>query len=130
MAAEYGRKVIFTWDAAPILGVREKSLSINGEPVNVTSDEDSGCQTLLTEDAEVSVSVALCGVTKDTILRKAKLDGGASLTGAVTLTYENGDEIAGTFQLGPYSEGPPYNAAVTFTSSLMSNGVVTYTVAP
>jgi len=130
MAAEYGRKVIFTWDAAPILGVREKSLSINGEPVNVTSDEDSGWQTLLTEDAEVSVSVELSGVTKDTILRKAKLDGGASLTGAVTLTYENGDEIAGTFQLGPYSEGQPYNEAVTFTASLMSNGVVTYTVAP
>jgi predicted secreted protein len=129
MASEYGRKVVLLWDAAAILGVREKSLTINGEAVNVTSDEDDGVQILLAEDAETSVTIELSGVTKDSILRAAKFAGGAALREAVTLTYTDGAEIAGNFQLGAYSEGQPYNEAVTFTATLMSTGAVTYTPA-
>jgi predicted secreted protein len=127
MASEYGRAVAFTWDTSPVLGVREKSLTVNGEPVNVTSDEDDGVQVLLAEDAETSVQIELSGVTKDTVFRAAKLTGGESLQADVSLTYSDGGEIAGTFQLGPYSEGQPYNEAVTFTATLMSTGPVTYT---
>ena len=129
MAAEYGRAVDFEWNSAAVLGVREKSLSINGEPVNVTSDEDSGWQTLLDGDAERSVTIELSGVTKDTVLRLAKMTGGASLNSTATLTYTNGDVLSGTFHLGAYSEGIPYNEAVTFTATLMSDGAVTYTPA-
>src|SRR6056297_2319946 len=111
MAAEYGRKVAFTWDSSSVLGVREKSLTINGEPVNVTSDEDSGVQRLLGEDAETSVQIELSGVTKDSILREAKIAGGASLQADVSLTYTDTGELAGTFHLGAYSEGQPYNEA-------------------
>jgi len=130
MAAEYGRKVAFTWDSSSVLGVREKSLSINGEPVNVTSDEDSGVQQLLSEDAETSVQIELSGVTKDSIFREAKITGGASLQATAELTYTDGGVLSGTFQLGPYSEGQPYNEAVTFTATLMSTGAVTYTPGP
>jgi predicted secreted protein len=130
MAAEYGRKVTLEWGTASLLGVREKSLSINGEPVNVTSDEDDGWQMLLTEDAENSVQIELSGVTKDTVLRQAKLTGGASLNEDVTLTYSDGSTITGNFQLGPYSEGQPYNEAVTFTATLMSNGPVVFAAGP
>lgn len=130
MAAEYGREVALTWNSAAILGVREKSLTIAGEPVNVTSDEDSGVQTLLDIDAEKAVTIELSGVTKDTILRTAKMTGGAALQETVTLTYDNGDVLSGTFHLANYSEGQPYNDAVTFTATLMSNGAVTYTPAP
>jgi predicted secreted protein len=120
MASEYGRKVILLWDTSPILGVREKSLTINGEAVNVTSDEDDGIQILLAEDAERSVTIELSGVTKDAILRAAKLAGGSALRKAITLTYTDGAEIA---------EGQPYNEAITFTATLMSTGAVTYTPA-
>lgn len=127
MAGNYGRKVTLEWGASSLLGVREKSLSVNGEPVNVTSDEDDGVQVLLSEDAEKSVQIELSGVTKDDVLRKAKLDGGAALQEEVTMTYPDGATISGTFQLGPYSEGQPYNEAITFTATLMSTGPVTYT---
>jgi predicted secreted protein len=130
MAAEYGREVGFTWAAAPILGVREKSLTIAGEPVNVTSDEDNGIQTLLDIDAEVGVTIELSGVTKDTILREAKLSGGAALQQTAVLTYDNGDTLSATFHLAQYGEGQPYNDAVTFTATLMSTGAITYTPAP
>lgn len=127
MAAEYGRKVAFTWGGSAVNGVREKALTLNGEPVNVTSDEDDGIQILLDEDAEFSVQIELSGVTKDEILRAAKFAGGASLQETATLTYTNGAVISGTFHLAAYSEGQPYNEAVTFSATLMSTGAVTYT---
>ena len=127
MAGEYGRDVEFKWGSNTLTGVREKSLSLNGEPVNVTSDEDDGVQILLTEDAEKSVQIELSGVTKDDVLRAAKISGGAALQETVTLTYTDGGMLTGTFHLGPYSEGQPYNDAVTFTATLMSTGPVTYT---
>lgn len=127
MASEYGRDVGFTWNAMPVLGVREKSLTVNGEPVNVTSDEDNGVQVLLSEDAETSVQIELSGVTKDAVLKEAKLAGGAALQATAELTYTDGGVLSGTFHLGPYSEGQPYNEAVTFTATLMSTGAVTYT---
>lgn len=127
MAEEYGRKITLTWNGASIDGVREKSLSINGEPANVTNDDDSGVRQLLDEDAEVSVDVELSGVTDSNVLRKAKLDGGAALQATVVITYTSGDDITGTFHLGNYSEGQPYNEATTFTATLMSTGAVTYT---
>lgn len=129
MAAEYGRDVALVWDGAAILGVREKSMSINGEPANVTSDEDDGWQALLLGDNETAVNIELSGVTKDSILREAKIAGGASLSATATLTYSDGDVLSATFRLGAYSEGQPYNEAVTFTATLMSTGPVTYTPA-
>lgn len=126
MAGEYGRKVELTWDDNPVLGVREKSLTIDGEPANVTSGEDDGWQVLLEEDAERSVSIELSGVTKDTVMRDAKLNG--PLRAMVALTYDDGYKISGEFQLAAYSEGHPYNEAVTFTATLMSTGPVTGTL--
>lgn len=122
MAAEYGRKVTFTWGGSPVLGVREKGFAINGEAANVTSDEDSGIQTLLDEDAEVSHEITLSGVTKDTILREAKASG--AIQAEVVMTWQNGYTITGTFNIGSYSEGLPYNEAITFDTTLMSTGLV------
>jgi predicted secreted protein len=127
MAANYGRKVTLTWNSASILGVREKGLTIGGEAVNVTSDEDNGVQMLLAEDAEVSHSISLSGVTKSDVLRLAKASG--SIQGTVVLTYEDGYTISGTFNIGEYSEGLPYNEAITFDTTLMSTGAVTHTPA-
>lgn len=125
MAGYYGRKVTFEWDGDEIDGVREKSLTINGEQANVTSDEDDGVRHLLDEDDEFSVDIELSGVTKSNVLRKAKADGDIQET--ATLTYPNGDVISATFNMGAYTEGQPYNDATTFSVTLHSTGPVTYT---
>lgn len=121
----YGRKVTFTWGGNAIDGVREKNLSLNGEQANVSSDEDDGVRHLLAEDDEFSVDFELSGVTKSSVLRVAKISG--TIQEAVVITYPNGDTISGTFNLGAYSEGQPYNDATTFTATLHSTGDVTYT---
>ena len=48
---------------------------------------------------------------------------------AVVITYTNGDTLAGNFGLISYSEGAPYEDAVTFDAELQSTGEVTYTEA-
>lgn len=125
MPAEYGRNVTLTWGGNPILGVREKGITINGEAVNVTSDEDNGIQMLLDEDAETSHEISLSGVTKSTVLRAAKAAGNIQAT--VVITYPDGYEISGLFNLASYSEGIPYNEAITFQATLQSTGAITHT---
>lgn len=125
MAAEYGRKVAFTWDGSAINGIRENGLTMAGEAVNITSSEDGGVQQLLDEDAETSHEIKISGVTKDTTLRQAKANG--NIQAAVTLTYTDGYVISGTFNLSEYTEKQPYNDAVTFEATLMSTGTVTHT---
>jgi predicted secreted protein len=126
MVASAGRQVTFTWNGAAVLGVREKGISLNGEPINVTSDEDSGWRTLIPDvPNEDQVEVKLSGVSKDTRL---KVDWFArTRTRAAVFTFPNGDVISGTFMIATFSEGVPYNNAITFEATLMSHGAVTFT---
>lgn len=125
MVANAGREVDFLWNGLPLLGVREKNIAFNGEPINVTSDEDEGWRTLIADvAAENQVDITLSGVTKDTRL---KIDWFAmTRTRSASFTYPNGDVISGTFMISAFSEGVPYNDAITFECTLQSTGEVFY----
>ena len=129
MAASVGRNVSFGWgDDSPqeeIAGVREKGVSLAGEAIDVTSDENNGWRTLLTVPAENQVEISLSGVTKDDTLKSDWFAG--TRTKIATLTYDDGGIITGTFYLADYSEKGSYKDAVTFEAKLMSSGVVTFT---
>lgn len=125
MVANVGRKVTFEWNSAEIAGVREKSAACNGAPINVTSDESDGWQTLLTDPGEDAVTISLSGVTKETTLRADWF--ASNRTRAVTIGYLDGGTLTGNFYLASYSEGMPYNDAVTFEAELQSAGEITYT---
>lgn len=132
MTGRVGRQVTFYFGGESpgdqILGVREKGLELNGEPIDTTSDEDSGKRTLLENlSAQDEVNVSISGVTKDTRLKEAWFNG--ERTQSIRLEYPDGAILAGTFFLSTYSETEPYNDASTFEASLMSSGVVTYTPA-
>lgn len=132
MAGRVGRQVNFLFGgnspADAILGVREKNLELNGEPIDVTSDEDSGVRTLLDNiSAQDEVGISLSGLVKGTRLKSAWFDN--ERTQACTFEYPDGSTIAGTFYLSSYTEGEPYNDAATFEATLMSSGPVTYTPA-
>lgn len=129
MSGHIGRKVAFTWAGSPVLGIREKNITINGEPVEYTSDEDGGVPVLDSEVSELGWEIAISGVTKDKVFMTAA----AAKTGriqAVTLTYPDGSTVAGTFYLGNFSQGNPYKDAATFDATLRSSGAVVYTPAP
>lgn len=120
-----GRDLELTWNAAAIGGVREKGITINGEPIDVTSDDDDGWRNLLTIPGQKQVDISLSGVTKSHALKADWF--GDNRTRAVVITYPDGDTLSGNFYLSEYSETGSYNDAVTFEATLMSDGVVTYT---
>lgn len=124
MAAEKGRGVIFHWGDNPILGVREKGIKLDGNPINVSSDEDNGWQVLLTVQDENKVEVTISGVTKDSILKTDWFAG--NRTKRISIEWADLKELTGNFFLSSYSEKHPYKDAVTFDATFTSTGVPTF----
>jgi predicted secreted protein len=132
MAGRVGRQVTFFFGgdspADEILGVREKGVECNGEPIDVTSDEDSGVRTLLSNIyAQKEVNVSLSGVTKDTRLKEAWHND--QFTQTCTFTFPDGSSLSGVFCMTSYKETDPYNGAATFEAAFSSSGTITYTAA-
>ena len=133
MAGRIGRTVRFHFGgsspADEIPGVREKGVELNGEPIDLTSDENDGVRILLENiSAQDEVNVTVSGVTKDTRMKAAWIN--RLRTQPVLIQYPDLSSLSGTFYLSSYSETEPYNDASTFEATLMSSGVVTYTPVP
>lgn len=132
MAARVGRQVELEFGGdSPgdtILGARETSLELNGEPIDITSGENDGVRTLMANtSAEDQINVSVSGVTKNDFLKEHWFDG--TRTQVLTLTYPDGATLTGTFFMSSYSEGEPYNDASTFEASFQNSGTVTFTPA-
>lgn len=129
MAATAGRSVQFAWgDSSPqdeVEGVREKGINLNGEAIDITSDDDNGWRSLLSVPAENQVDVSLSGVTKSPLLRNDWF-AGTRLQDA-TITYPDGSVLTGKFYLASFNETAAYNDAVAFEASLQSSGTISYT---
>lgn len=129
MAAAAGRQVQLLWgDESPqveIPGVREKGIELNGEPIDITSDDDNGWRALLSIAAESQVNVSLSGVTKNARLKVDWLNGDRMQE--LTINWPDGGILTGTFFLASFTETATYNAAMVFEASLQSSGVVSYT---
>lgn len=129
MAANVGRNLLLKTGSTVIAGLRTKGISVNGEPIDVTTDDDAGYRTLLAEAGQMALDISLDGITKDNELRQAiNADTTLTLAGA-SIEYPNGDTITGTFLLVSLEESGAYNDAITFTGSLQSSGQWTYTAA-
>lgn len=121
-----GRKCTVSINGTIIGVARTKSLSINGSPVNITTDGDAGIQQLLAEAGETNVEVSVEGladqVASGTLMTLALA---VDKTAAVILNYGAGAyTITGDFFMTSYSEGMTYNDAITFSSSFASNGAI------
>ena len=127
MAASSGRELLIKKGASVIAGVRTKTVTINGEPIDVTTDDDSGFRTLLADPATRSIDLSVEGITKDASLRAIVAGAGPQLLTDITIEYPNGDVISGDFYLVSVEESGEYQDAVTFTASLQSSGAFTYT---
>lgn len=127
MAASSGRELLIKKGATVIAGVRTKTVTINGEPIDVTSDDDSGFRTLLTDPATRMIDLSVEGITKDDTLRAIVAGAGPQMLDDITIVYPDGAIIAGDFYLVSVEEAGEYQDAVTFTATLQSSGAFTYT---
>jgi predicted secreted protein len=127
MAAAYGRDITVKWKTLVLLGVIEKSMSIGGEPADITSSEDDGYRKFLTENGTKSIDISISGVEKDSVIRAAALQ--QNIDGAVLITYHDGATLAFTGILTGFEFGLPQAEAITFSAKILSNGSWTYTPA-
>lgn len=124
-----GRRVTFapTGSGVVVAGMRTKSITINNEAIDITSDDDAGFRTLLDEDpAERSIEMSVEGIVKDENLFVLATEGGSQLISEYTLTFEGMGTFTGDFHIGSLELGAPYNDAVTFSCTISSSGPFTY----
>lgn len=121
-----GRKIQITWNGETILGVRERSLKLQGDPVDVTSDDDDGWRRLADENgaAQDNVDVTVGGVTKSSAFKDTWFS--RVRTGTLEILYPTGHKISGTAVLVSYTDTGPYNNATTFEAQFQFSGPVTF----
>lgn len=133
MSATKSRSAVVKLGGTVIAGVQTKSVSVNGAPIDITSDDDSGYQTLLDDAGLVDVTIAVEGVCKNGSLRSTAL----SPTGrgaAMDFIYQgfegspgNTNGFSGRFVMSSYSEKGEYKDVTKFSAEFKSSGVITAT---
>jgi predicted secreted protein len=130
MAAAKGRELLVKRGSQVIAGIRTKGISFNGEPIDVTSDDDSGFRTMLDDAGTYSIDLSIEGITKDDNLRAEVMAAGSLMLTDVIVEYPDGAQLSGNFFLTSLEESGTYNDAVTFSGSLQSSGAWTYAPTP
>ena len=131
MAAAAGRKLIVRRDGQPIAALRSRTITLNGEPIDITSDDDNGAQTLLPEAGQVSFNISFSGVMKDSDLIASHQALGASATFEdLEIEFPDGATLAGTFFFASLTITGEYNDAITVEGEFQSSGLATFTPAP
>lgn len=126
-----GRKVgIYDMTTSPgvlVAGVRGKTISINNEPIDITTDDDSGFRTLLGDPGTRSLDLSIEGVTDNTVFLTAATAGTTALLLSYEIRFTGIGIVAGDFYLSSVELGAPYNESVTFSAKLQSSGAFTFT---
>lgn len=124
MAARPGRRVTVLRNGEPIAqGIRTKTVTVNNEPIDITSDDDAGFRALLETDVSVSsIDLSIEGVTKDVDLMQAAV-GRSTLVFDIVISSGTGeDDFGGRFFLASYELGASHDDAATFSASFQSTG--------
>jgi len=127
MAGANGRALTIDWDAVTLVGVRTKGYTVSNEYVDVTTDDDDGWRTLLSDPGVRSVEVTVGGISSDQVLLAAIMAASVSSeTLTVNLPTTTGT-LAGLFLISSFEQTGEHDGAVEFTATFQSAGVVTYT---
>ena len=106
-------------------GLRTTQLSVNGEPVNVTSKDSGGWRELLSGAGVRSVSVAGSGIFTGSAA-ESRIKGNA-LAGTIDdyeLSFESGERMRGRFLVTRLDYSGDYNGERNYALSLESSGAV------
>ena len=128
MTAFVGRKATITKGATTIAAIRTRTVSINNEPVDITSDDDNGFRTLLQDPGTKTLDLSIEGVAKDATLLTSVMST-TDIIETLSILFPTIGTIAGDFVVASFEVAAPYNEAATFTASLQSSGAFTFTPA-
>lgn len=127
-----GREVTLTIGGVSILGVQNKGLTVNNEPLDATDETSSGWAEALALPGQKSIELPFSGLVKNLeMLRAIMASPDSSQIYACVLTYPDGtatpSNVTGDFMLGSYTETGEYNGLYTFDVTMTSSGAVTFT---
>jgi predicted secreted protein len=128
-----GRTLLVKRGSTVIAGLRNATITVASESINVTSGEDDGKQLLLAASGEDNVGLSAEGIMKSGELRDIMLGAGSKMLTDITLEWPLSDSgstpasLAVNFRISNYEEGRPYNDAITFSATFESSGDWTYT---
>lgn len=130
MAGFNGRQFTFDWDSTTLAGVQTRSVSITNDYVDVTSDDDNGWRTLLSDPGLRSVEVTIGGITTDEVLlaeiMKASITG-ETLSATLPSSLTTPGTLSGTYLVSGFEQSGDHDGEVSFSATFMSSGEVTYT---
>jgi TP901-1 family phage major tail protein len=110
---------------ATVAGLRTTQMSVNGEPVNVTSKDSGGWRELLSGAGIRSVSVAGSGIfTGSAAETRLKSNALAGLIDDYELSFESGERLRGRFLITRLDYSGDYNGERNYSLSLESSGPV------
>lgn len=130
MAGFNGRSLTINWNAVTLVGVRSRTISNTNEMVDVTTDDDSGWQTLLDTPGKKSVEISVSGVTSDEVLLAEFHDAsanGETLQINLPSSLATPGNVSGTFHLSAFEQSGEHDGEYTFSATFMSDGALTYT---
>lgn len=132
MAGFNGRELTVDFDSTTLVGIRTRGLNISAEPVDVTTDDDSGERTLLPDPGVRSADITVAGITSDEVLIAEIMTGvtGRTLKSATVnlpSTLAVPGDVTGDFFISSFEITGEHDGAVEFTATLQSAGALTYT---
>lgn len=133
MPAMKGRSVLIKRNGAVLAGCRTKSITVNGSPIDVTTDDDDGVRRLLDQPGQVDVEISVSGIVLGETLRSESLSTSDRVSnttfqfGGFEGSPGNTFGYSGEFFMASYSEGAPYQEAITFEATFQSASLITYT---
>jgi TP901-1 family phage major tail protein len=112
-------------DFTTVAGMRTTQMSVNGEPVTVTSKDSGGWRELLSGAGVRSVSVAASGIfTGSTAELRVKSNALAGLVDDYELSFESGERMRGRFLVTRLDYSGDYNGERNYALNLESSGPV------
>jgi len=131
MAGHSSRDFTIDWDSTTIADVQSKAFTKSAEPIDVTTDDDSGWRTLLSTPGVRSVEVTISGIADDeTVLADifAASDLDQTLSATLPTALTTAGTISGTFFISSFEyNGSASDGSEEFSATFMSSGEVTYT---
>ena len=113
-----------------VAGLKDTTLSLNNEMVDVTNKDSAGYRTLLAQAGVQSLTITASGTAEsaagfETIQNYAF----ANSINTMNMIFGDGDTIEGSFQITKFDVAGTYNGAQTYSITLESSGAWTFTAA-
>lgn len=128
MPAIKGRDILVSIDGTPVAGVRAKSITINGSPIDITSDDDAGVRKLMDEPGQVDVNISVSGVAINQAVLRALSLNRTDRVKPMTFMFGGspGNGFQGQFFMQGYTESGEHTGPATFECDFLSADTVTY----